>query len=34
VKTTHEKGMAFLDEDAFDQQLALARLDQQLQAAA
>lgn len=30
VKTTHEKGMAFLDEDAFDQQLALARLDQQL----
>jgi hypothetical protein len=34
VKTTHEKGMAFLDEDAFDQQLAIARLDQQLQAAA
>jgi hypothetical protein len=32
VKTTHEKGMAFLDEDAFDQQLALARLDKELEA--
>jgi hypothetical protein len=33
VKTTHEKGMAFLDEGAFDQQLALARLDRELEAA-
>jgi hypothetical protein len=33
VKTTHEKGMAFLDEDAFDQQLALARLEKELEAA-
>jgi hypothetical protein len=33
VKTTHEKGMAFLDEDAFDRQLALARLDRELMAA-
>jgi hypothetical protein len=33
VKTTHEKGMAFLDEGAFDQQLALARLDRELAAA-
>lgn len=31
VKTTHEKGMAFLDEDAFDEQLALARLHKEME---
>lgn len=30
VKTTHEKGFAFLDEDTFDRQMALARLESEL----